>query len=139
MVISVSSYKQQPAHTILVPAHSEQMSILLASDVIAPAVMVPAFSASKSDCDKEDEEDCKSFCEAAEQTSTCAARGDKITCYCKGGKSESNCEERCLLCMSGALFHLIVRLTRATGMPDKSTLNEATRLFKLGGSRMDEL
>ena len=105
---SIFAYKQ-PAHAITVPVLSEQMSILLASDAVASVVKVPAFSASKSDCDKEDEEDCKGFCEALEQTSTCAARGNKVTCYCKGGKSESNCEERCLLCMSCAELLLSVR------------------------------
>lgn len=59
--------------------------------------------ASKSDCDKEDEEDCKEFCSLTEQTATCSANGNKVTCYCKGGKGgSSNCEERCLFCTSRA-------------------------------------
>ena len=64
----------------------------------------PSFLASKSDCEKEDEDDCKEFCGLSEQTGTCRADGNKVTCYCKGGKSDSNCEERCLLCMSRAPF-----------------------------------
>ncbi|KAH7310115.1 hypothetical protein BKA65DRAFT_519453 [Rhexocercosporidium sp. MPI-PUGE-AT-0058] len=79
-----------------------------------------SFSVSGSGCDKEDEADCKEFCGLSEQTATCSANGNKVTCSCKGGKSESNCEERCLLCM-----------------PDKSALEEASRLFKLGGSKME--
>ncbi|KAK2623974.1 hypothetical protein QTJ16_006608 [Diplocarpon rosae] len=62
----------------------------------------PSFLVSGSECDKEDEADCKEFCGLSEQTSTCSANGNKITCSCKGGKTpESNCEERCLLCMPG--------------------------------------
>lgn len=54
----------------------------------------------KSSCETEDEVDCKDFCTTREQTSTCLASGDKVTCYCSGGKApESNCEERCLFCM----------------------------------------
>jgi len=105
----------------LVPTHKE-MSILIGIDAEASGVRAPSFTVSKSDCDKEDEDDCKEFCGLSEQTGTCKADGNKVTCYCKGGKSESNCEERCLLCM-----------------PDKSALEEATRLFKLGGSRIEEL
>ncbi|KAK0101023.1 hypothetical protein ONS95_012989 [Cadophora gregata] len=78
------------------------------------------FAVSGSVCDKEDEADCKEFCGLSEQTATCTANGNKVTCSCKGGKSESNCEERCLLCM-----------------PDKSSLDEASRLFKLGGTKME--
>ncbi|CZT07715.1 uncharacterized protein RCO7_10288 [Rhynchosporium graminicola] len=78
------------------------------------------FSVTGSSCEKEDESDCKEFCGMSEQTATCSANGNKVTCSCKGGKSESNCEERCLLCM-----------------PDKSALEEASRLFKLGGSKME--
>ncbi|KAE9978909.1 hypothetical protein BLS_006299 [Venturia inaequalis] len=85
----------------------------------------PAFSdlkaslSPKSACDKEDESDCTAFCKANDQTATCTAAGNKITCSCKGGKSESNCEERCLLCM-----------------PGKSQLEEASLLFKQGGSKL---
>jgi len=100
----------------------------------------PSFLASKSDCEKEDEDDCKEFCGLSEQTGTCRADGNKVTCYCKGGKSDSNCEERCLLCMSRAPFPRIsLWLDGDTGMPDKSALEEASRLFKLGGSKIDEL
>jgi len=99
-----------------VPAHG-QMILIEASSVRAPS-----FTVSKSDCEKEDEDDCKEFCSLLEQTSTCKASDNKVTCYCKGGKSESNCEERCLLCM-----------------PDKSALEEASRLFTLGGPRVQEL
>lgn len=100
--------------------HSE-ITIIVDSE---PAVFKasPSFLVSKSDCEKEDEDDCKEFCGLSEQTGTCRADGNKVTCYCKGGKSDSNCEERCLLCM-----------------PDKSALEEASRLFKLGGSKIDEL
>lgn len=99
---------------------------------------------SKSDCEKEDEDDCKEFCGLAQQTATCSANGNKVTCFCKGGKSESKCEERCLLCMSRAPFIAAIHWTCLTqmvpiGMPDKSALEEASRLFKLGGSRIDEL
>ncbi len=63
------------------------------------------FSVTKSDCEKEDEDDCKEFCGLSEQTGTCSANGNKVTCFCKGGKSGgSNCEERCFLCMSRATF-----------------------------------
>lgn len=56
--------------------------------------------ATKSSCEEADEADCKDFCTTREQTSTCLASGDKVTCYCSGGKApESNCEERCLFCM----------------------------------------
>lgn len=56
--------------------------------------------ATKSACETEDAADCKDFCTTREQTSTCVASGDKVTCYCSGGKApESNCEERCLFCM----------------------------------------
>ncbi|PVH79751.1 hypothetical protein DL98DRAFT_515846 [Cadophora sp. DSE1049] len=79
-----------------------------------------SFSVSGSGCDKEDEADCREFCGLSEQTATCTANGNKVTCSCKGGKSESNCEERCLLCM-----------------PDKSSLEEASRMFKLGGTKME--
>ncbi|KAL2067807.1 hypothetical protein VTL71DRAFT_15903 [Oculimacula yallundae] len=79
-----------------------------------------SFTTLGSSCEKEDEADCKEFCSLSQQTSTCSANGNKVTCSCKGGKSESNCEERCLLCM-----------------PDKSALEEASRLFKLGGSKME--
>jgi hypothetical protein len=67
-------------------------------------VTVPAFKISESDCEKEDEDDCTEFCSLLQQTATCKAKGNKVTCFCKGGKSESNCEERCLLCMSRAPF-----------------------------------
>jgi len=104
-----------------VPAH-EKMSILIGADTEASGIRAPLFLVSKSDCEKEDEDNCKEFCGSLEQTSTCSANGNKVTCFCKGGKSDSNCEERCLLCM-----------------PDKSALEEASRLFKLGGSRIEEL
>ena len=99
------------------------------------------YSVSKSDCEKEDEDDCKEFCSLSEQTGTCKANGNKVTCYCKGGKSESNCEERCLLCMSRDQFRSmnISDSNVVTGMPDKSALEEASRLFKLGGPRIEEL
>jgi hypothetical protein len=101
---------------------------------------VPAFSVAKSDCEKEDEDDCKEYCSLTQTTGTCRADGNKVTCYCKGGKSESNCEERCLLCMSRALFlRHSLDLTRVLGMPDKSALEEASRLFKLGGQRIEDL
>ncbi|CZR52623.1 uncharacterized protein PAC_02500 [Phialocephala subalpina] len=105
----------------IVPTH-EEMSILTGTDAAMSGVRVPSFSVSKSDCEKEDEDDCKEFCGLSEQTATCSANGNKVTCYCKGGKSESNCEERCLLCM-----------------PDKSALEEASRFFKLGGPIIEEL
>ncbi|TVY68788.1 hypothetical protein LSUE1_G006999 [Lachnellula suecica] len=109
------------AHAIAVP--NEEMSIILASEAVSSSFKAPSFSVAKSDCEKEDEADCKEFCGMSEQTSTCAANGNKVTCYCKGGKApDSNCEERCLLCM-----------------PGKSQLEEASRLFKLGGSKIDEL
>ncbi|OWP06670.1 hypothetical protein B2J93_5149 [Marssonina coronariae] len=74
-----------------------------------------SFSLTASSCEKEDEADCKEFCGLSEQTATCSANGNKITCSCKGGKTpESNCEERCLLCM-----------------PGKSALEEAKAYFKL--------
>jgi len=96
------------------PVHSE-MSIISSSDAAASVMKVPSFSvAAGSDCDKEDEKDCSEFCSLGEQTSKCTANGNKVTCYCKGGKSESNCEERCLLCM-----------------PGKSALEEAKRVFGL--------
>lgn|ERR1711964_511535 len=91
-----------------------------AMPVSSIATSSSSFSVSGSGCDKEDEADCKEFCGLSEQTATCTANGNKVTCSCKGGKSESNCEERCLLCM-----------------PDKSSLEEASRLFKLGGTRME--
>ncbi|RDW90925.1 hypothetical protein BP5796_02090 [Coleophoma crateriformis] len=124
----------------IVPAHS-QMSVLIGTEVEASAVRgtqapsdsavhtgvshhytAPSFAVSKSDCEKEDEDDCKEFCGLSDQTATCAANGNKVTCFCKGGKSETNCEERCLFCM-----------------PDKSALEEASRLFKIGGPRAEEL
>lgn len=72
-------------------------------------------------CEKEDEADCKEFCGASEQSATCSADGNKVTCYCKGGKApEQNCEERCLLCM-----------------PGKQALEEAKEAFKLGGTRIE--
>ncbi|KAF8865645.1 hypothetical protein BDZ45DRAFT_736213 [Acephala macrosclerotiorum] len=104
-----------------VPAH-EEISILIGIDVEASGVRAPSFSVSKTDCEKEDEDDCKEFCGLSAQTATCSANGNKVTCYCKGGKSDSKCEERCLLCM-----------------PDKSALEEASQLFKLGGSKIEEL
>ncbi|KUJ13884.1 uncharacterized protein LY89DRAFT_687220 [Mollisia scopiformis] len=116
VVASAMSIQRLP-----VPAH-EEMSILLATDAVASPFRAASFSATASSCEKEDEDDCKEFCGLSEQTATCKANGNKITCFCKGGKSESKCEERCLLCM-----------------PDKSALEEASRLFKLGGSRVDEL
>ncbi|PMD47698.1 hypothetical protein L207DRAFT_561140 [Hyaloscypha variabilis F] len=105
----------------IVPAHN-QAPVKISSHAVVSKVKVPAFSALKSDCEKEDEDDCTEFCSLLEQTSTCAANGNKVTCYCKGGKSESNCEERCLLCM-----------------PDKTAFEEASRLFKVGGSKNEEL
>ncbi|PMD50111.1 uncharacterized protein K444DRAFT_621493 [Hyaloscypha bicolor E] len=105
-----------------VPAH-EQMSIPMATGAQAGRAKAPSFTVSRSsDCEQEDEDDCTEFCSLLEQTATCRANGNKVTCFCKGGKSESNCEERCLLCM-----------------PDKSALEEASRLFKLGGPRIEEL
>lgn len=100
----------------------EKTSISVGIDTEASGIRASSFVISKSDCEKEDEDDCKEFCGLAQQTATCSANGNKVTCFCKGGKSESKCEERCLLCM-----------------PDKSALEEASRLFKLGGSRIDEL
>lgn len=81
---------------------------------VTPLLLTPAntpsnhpkasfLSSPTSACEKEDEADCKEFCELSDQTSTCIAAGNKITCSCKGGKKESNCEERCLLCKSHAL------------------------------------
>ncbi|KAH7377938.1 hypothetical protein BKA64DRAFT_687569 [Cadophora sp. MPI-SDFR-AT-0126] len=96
---------------------------VVAVDAVPVATMAKSsssFSVTGSSCDKEDEADCKEFCGLSEQTATCTANGNKVTCSCKGGKSESNCEERCLLCM-----------------PDKSSLEEASRLFKLGGTKME--
>ncbi|TVY51019.1 hypothetical protein LCER1_G006488 [Lachnellula cervina] len=92
------------------PAH-EQMSVLTETDAKANSYKAPSFSTSNSDCEKEDADDCKEFCELSEQTPTCSANGNKVTCSCKGGKSGggTNCEERC--------------------MPDKSALEEASRLF----------
>ncbi|KAK6581826.1 hypothetical protein PZA11_005523 [Diplocarpon coronariae] len=86
--------------------------LMLAS---ALSVEPSSFSLTASSCEKEDEADCKEFCGLSEQTATCSANGNKITCSCKGGKTpESNCEERCLLCM-----------------PGKSALEEAKAYFKL--------
>jgi hypothetical protein len=113
------SWEQSITHAIAVPAH-EQMSISMATDAQAgrakgtqrlstsrvhPTVpnqpTAPSFTVSRSsDCEQEDEDDCTEFCSLLEQTATCRASGNKVTCFCKGGKSESNCEERCLLCMS---------------------------------------
>ena len=113
--------EQSITHAIAVPAH-EEMSILMATDAPASRVegtqgpsssrvyptgsnqpTAPAFGVHKSsDCETEDEDDCTEFCSLLEQTATCRANGNKVTCFCKGGKSESNCEERCLLCMSRA-------------------------------------
>lgn len=148
-------------YAIAVQAH-EEMSILVEADVGASGVrstqaplysrvyltvpnhfIVPSFLVSKSGCEKEDEDDCKEFCGLVEQTATCSANGNKVTCFCKGGKSESNCEERCLLCMSRATptGHSpdVSNIYGVIGMPDKSALEEASRLFKLGGSRIEEL
>jgi len=76
-----------------------------------------------SACDKEDDADCTEFCKLNGQTSSCVAAGNKITCRCEGGKGgESNCEERCLLCM-----------------PGKSALDEATHLFRQGGTKQENL
>jgi hypothetical protein len=117
----------------------------LSSSRVHPTVSnhptVLSFSVSKSDCDKEDEDDCKEFCGLSEQTGTCKADGNKVTCYCKGGKSDSNCEERCLfVCHVHPSYPLNMSDSNgATGMPDKSALEEASRLFKLGGSRIEEL
>jgi hypothetical protein len=101
-----------------------------------------SFASPRSACDTEDEDDCKEFCKASEQTATCTANGKKITCSCKGGKSESNCEERCLLCKS----HDTSPLTEypsdskcVIGMPDKSTLEMVSRLSNVGASRKEEL
>jgi len=113
------SWEQSITHAIAVPEH-EQMSISMATDTQAgrakgtqrlsssgvhPTVpnqpTAPLFTVSgSSDCEQEDEDDCTEFCSLLEQTATCRANGNKVTCFCKGGKSESNCEERCLLCMS---------------------------------------
>ncbi|TVY88704.1 hypothetical protein LAWI1_G005845 [Lachnellula willkommii] len=102
------------SNAVPAPAH-EQMSVLTETDGKANSYKAPSFSISKSDCEKEDADDCKEFCDLSEQTATCSANGNKVTCSCKGGKSGgSNCEERCLLCM-----------------PDKSALEEASRLFGL--------
>jgi len=88
----------------IAPASGE-MSILMDSHSSARTIRPLSFS-STSSCEKEDEEDCKEFCELSEQTATCTASGNKVTCSCRGGKSESNCEERCLLCKSYANFPL---------------------------------
>eukprot|EP00300_Choanocystis_sp_HF-7_P029531 c36630_g1_i1.p1 GENE.c36630_g1_i1~~c36630_g1_i1.p1 ORF type:complete len:113 (+),score=21.32 c36630_g1_i1:110-448(+) len=78
-------------------------------------------SVAGTECDKESETDCTEFCKASEQQATCVAKGDKITCYCKGGKSgESNCEERCVFCM-----------------PDKMAFEEAKSVAKFGGLKME--
>ncbi|KAF2665456.1 hypothetical protein BT63DRAFT_417015 [Microthyrium microscopicum] len=99
-----------------------EMSIAIEHDASARNMRPLSFSP-RSACDKEDESDCKEFCEATEQTATCTAAGNKITCSCRGGKKgESNCEERCLLCM-----------------PDQSALKEAGRVFELGGWSRNEL
>ncbi|KAJ4397577.1 hypothetical protein N0V93_001809 [Gnomoniopsis smithogilvyi] len=88
----------------------------------ALTVLVSASTLTKSSCEKADDADCKDFCATREQTSTCLASGDKITCYCSGGKApESNCEERCLFCV-----------------PDKAALDQVNRLL-VGGPKMDEL
>ncbi|RDW58238.1 hypothetical protein BP6252_13649 [Coleophoma cylindrospora] len=109
------------AHERNVPAQ-DQMSVLIGTQAEASAIRAPSFAVANTDCEKEDEDDCKEFCGLSDQTATCAATGNKVTCSCKGGKSETNCEERCLFCM-----------------PDKSTLEEASRLFKIGGPRVGEL
>ncbi|KAF2433556.1 hypothetical protein EJ08DRAFT_59037 [Tothia fuscella] len=100
----------------------EDMNILTGIDTSTRNTRASLLQSPASACDKEDESDCKEFCKLSEQTATCIASGNKITCSCRGGKSESNCEERCLLCM-----------------PDKSALEEASLLFKLGGSRKSDL
>jgi len=102
-----------------VPAHGK-MAVLIGSSNEGSLVKAPSFSVSESECDKEDVDDCKEFCSLSEQTATCKANGNKVTCFCKGGKSESNCEERCLFCA-----------------PDKSALEEASRI--LGSKRVEEL
>ncbi|KAH8878741.1 hypothetical protein GQ53DRAFT_814333 [Thozetella sp. PMI_491] len=80
-------------------------------------------SASNADCDKEDEDDCKEFCSLADQTSTCRASGNKVTCYCKGGKAPaSDCEERCLFCM-----------------PTKSAFEEAKQVLNYAGLKAQDL
>ncbi|KAE9363805.1 hypothetical protein N431DRAFT_564388 [Stipitochalara longipes BDJ] len=104
------------------PIVHKQEVFKIATDTEASNIKsIPPFFSVKSDCEKEDEDDCTEFCSLLEQTSTCKANGNKVTCFCKGGKSESNCEERCLLCM-----------------PDKSAFEEASRLFKVGGSKNKE-
>ncbi|TVY38867.1 hypothetical protein LOCC1_G005819 [Lachnellula occidentalis] len=55
---------------VAAPAH-QQMSILTEVNT------APSFSHSSSECEKEDAADCKEFCEAAEQTATCSANGNK--------------------------------------------------------------
>jgi hypothetical protein len=65
-------------------------------------------------CSKEDDADCTEFCKLTAQTASCIAAGNKITCRCSGGKSETKCEERCLLCM-----------------PDKGALEEARGLLAM--------
>lgn len=65
-------------------------------------------------CSKEDDADCTEFCKLTAQTASCIAAGNKVTCRCSGGKSESKCEERCLLCM-----------------PDKGALEEARDLLAM--------
>ncbi|KAG9247339.1 hypothetical protein BJ878DRAFT_573283 [Calycina marina] len=94
------------------------ISALLALSVSALSVERSAsFAHASSECEKEDAADCQEFCELSQLTATCAAKGNKITCYCKGGKSgESNCEERCLFCM-----------------PDKALFEEAKSIVKAAG------
>ncbi|KAF4628615.1 hypothetical protein G7Y89_g9534 [Cudoniella acicularis] len=86
------------------PAH-EEMSILVKTDAKASSFRAPSFSISTSDCEKEDEDDCKEFCGLSEQTATCSANGNKVTCSCKGGKSGTNCEERCFLFVEEVIIH----------------------------------
>lgn len=101
------------AHTITVPAQGEVVILVDSGSsfkgISHPGVRLKvsncptasSFSVSGNACDKESEVDCKEFCGTSEQTGTCTADGNKITCSCKGGKApDSNCEERCLLCKS---------------------------------------
>jgi hypothetical protein len=108
-------------HAITVPAQEEMSIISIEVDPSASVRGRPAsfrfsdlsnrlvaapFMVSKTDCEKEDEADCKDFCGQLEQTSACKASGNKVTCFCKGGKGgESKCEERCLFCMSRVPLH----------------------------------
>jgi len=95
MVRAVGDLVGTITYAIAVPAH-EEMSILIGTVTEASGVrgaqalsyfrvylsfsnhsIAPSFSVSKSDCEKEDEDDCKEFCGISEQTATCSAKETK--------------------------------------------------------------